>query len=151
MLCQCWLYFFHWINIDKMSNILVLYQCQFKTCCYNVTLTSYQWLYQHWTLNILLRCCKSTHTRRGQVCDALGSLRTKSHLDVGPMGSHWVYYKGESGGFPEVQAVVNLVSPSCPWFILALKVLQLCTNHLVLVLCRPVWVNEACQFFLVPS
>jgi hypothetical protein len=33
--------FFHWTNIDKMSNILVLYQCHFKTC-YNVTLTSYQ-------------------------------------------------------------------------------------------------------------
>jgi len=61
--------FFHWTNIDKMSNILVLYQCHFKTRCYNVTLTSYQWLYQHWKLNILLRCCKSTHTKRGQVCD----------------------------------------------------------------------------------
>jgi hypothetical protein len=24
-------------------------------------------------------------------------------------------------------------------------------NHLVLVLCRLVWVNEVCQFFLVPS
>jgi hypothetical protein len=54
-----------------MSNILVLYQCHFKTCCYNVTLTSYQWLYQHWTLNILLRCCKSIHTKRGQVCDMI--------------------------------------------------------------------------------
>jgi hypothetical protein len=54
-----------------MLNVLVLYQCHFKTCCYNVTLTSYQWLYQHWTLNILLRCCKSTHTKRGQVCDEL--------------------------------------------------------------------------------
>jgi hypothetical protein len=71
MLCQCWSCFFHWTNIDKMSNILVLYQCHFNTCCYNVTLTSYQWLYQHWTLNILLRCCKSTHTRRGQVCDVM--------------------------------------------------------------------------------
>jgi hypothetical protein len=69
MLCQCWSYFFHWFNIDKMSNVLVLYQCHFKTCCYNVTLTSYQWLYQHWMLNILLRCYKSTHTKRGQVCD----------------------------------------------------------------------------------
>jgi hypothetical protein len=55
-----------------MSNILVLYQCHFKTCCYNVTLTSYQWLYQHWTLNILLRCCKSTRTKKGQVCDVVG-------------------------------------------------------------------------------
>jgi len=52
-----------------MLNVLVLYQCHFRTCCYNVPLTSYQWLYQHWTLNILLRCCKSTHTKRGQVCD----------------------------------------------------------------------------------
>jgi hypothetical protein len=67
-LCQCWSYSFHWFNIDKVSNILVLYQCHFRTC-YNVTLTSYQWLYQHWTLNILLRCCKNIHTKRGQVCD----------------------------------------------------------------------------------
>jgi len=53
-----------------MSNVLILYQCHFKTCCYNVTLTSYRWLYQHWTLNVLLRCCKSTHIKKGQVCDA---------------------------------------------------------------------------------
>jgi hypothetical protein len=31
-----------------------------------------------------------------------GSLETKSHLDVGPMGSHKVYYKGEGGGFPQI-------------------------------------------------
>jgi hypothetical protein len=77
MLCQCWSYFFHWFNIEKMSNILILYQCHFKTCCYNVTLTSYEWLYQHWTLNILLRCCKSTHTKRGQVCDGNSLLKFK--------------------------------------------------------------------------
>jgi hypothetical protein len=29
-----------------------------------------------------------------------GSPGTKNHLDVGPMGSHRVYYKGEGGGFP---------------------------------------------------
>jgi hypothetical protein len=28
---------------------------------------------------------------------------------------------------------------------------QLCTNHFVLVLCRSVWIIEACHFFLVPS
>jgi hypothetical protein len=39
----------------------------------------------------------------------------------------------------------------CSWFVLAPKVLQLCINHLVLVLCRSVWVIEACQFFLIPS
>ncbi len=64
----------------------------------------------------------------------LGSLGTKSHLNVAPVERHIVYYKGESGGFPQVWAVVSLVSPNCPWLVLAPKVLQLCTNHLVLVL-----------------
>jgi hypothetical protein len=62
-----------------------------------------------------------------------------------------VYYKGEGGGFPQVWAVVSLVCPGCPWLVLTPKVLRLCTNHLVLVLCRSVWVNKACHFFLVPS
>jgi hypothetical protein len=31
-------------------------------------------------------------------------------LGVGPMAKHKVYYKGEGGGFPQVRAVVNLVS-----------------------------------------
>jgi len=68
----------------------------------------------------------------------LGSPRTKSHLDVGLVERHKIYYKGEGGGFPQVQAVMSLVSPNCPWLILTPKVLQLCTNHLVLVLCRSV-------------
>ncbi len=42
----------------------------------------------------------------------------KSHLDVGPVESHRVYYKGEGGGFPQVWAVVSLVCPCCPWLIL---------------------------------
>jgi hypothetical protein len=75
----------------------------------------------------------------------------KSRLDVGPMERCRVYYKGEGGGFPQVQAAVSLVCPCCPWLVLAPKVLQLCTNHLVWVVCRPVWVSEACQLFLVPS
>jgi hypothetical protein len=73
-----------------------------------------------------------------------GVLREKSHLDVGFMASHIVYYKGEGGGFPQVWAVVSLVCSSCPWLILAPKVFQLCTNHFVWVVYRPVWVNEAC-------
>jgi hypothetical protein len=44
----------------------------------------------------------------------VGSLGTKCHLDDGPVANHRVYYKGEGGGFPQVQAVVNLVSPSLP-------------------------------------
>jgi len=75
----------------------------------------------------------------------------KSHLDVGSVASHIVYYKGEGDGFPQIRAVVTLVCPCCPWFVLAPKVLQLCTNHFVWVVCKLVWVNEACQLFLVPS
>jgi len=44
----------------------------------------------------------------------LGSLGTKGHLGVGPMAKHRVYYKGEGGGFPQVQAVVSLVNPCLP-------------------------------------
>jgi hypothetical protein len=80
-----------------------------------------------------------------------GSPRTKSHLDVVPVESYKVYYKGEGGGFPQVQAMVCFVSPNCPCFVLPPKMLQLCINHFVLVLCKSVWVIEACHFFLVPS
>jgi hypothetical protein len=79
-----------------------------------------------------------------------GSPGTKSHLDVAPVERHKVYYKGEGGGFPQLWDVVSFVSLSCSWLILAPKVFQLCTNHFMLVLCRFVWVVEACQFFLVP-
>ncbi len=80
-----------------------------------------------------------------------GILGEKSHLDVGSMASHRVYYKGEGGGFPQLRAVVSLVCPCCPWFVLAPRVLQLCTNHFVWVVCRPVSMSEVCQLFLVPS
>ncbi len=40
----------------------------------------------------------------------LGSPGTKSHLNVGLMERHIVYYKGEGGGFPQVRAMVNFVS-----------------------------------------
>jgi hypothetical protein len=41
-----------------------------------------------------------------------GSPETKSHLDVGLMEKHIIYYKGEGGGFLQVRAVVSFVSPS---------------------------------------
>jgi hypothetical protein len=75
----------------------------------------------------------------------LGSLETKNHLDVSYVERHKVYHKGEGAGFPQVRAVVNLMSPSCPWFVLAPKMFQLCINHLVLVLCRSVWVVDVCH------
>ncbi len=75
----------------------------------------------------------------------LGSPGTKSHLDVGLVERHRVCYKGEGGGFLQVWAVVSLVSSSCMWLVLTLKVFQLCTNHLVLVSCRFVWVVDGCH------
>jgi len=44
----------------------------------------------------------------------LGSPGTKCHLDVDLVGNHRVYYKGEGGGFPQVQVVVSLVNLSLP-------------------------------------
>jgi hypothetical protein len=48
----------------------------------------------------------------------LGSPGTKNHLDVGLVERHKVYYKGEGGGFPQVWAVMSLMSSSllvtCP-------------------------------------
>jgi hypothetical protein len=43
---------------------------------------------------------------------SFGSFEMKCHLDVGLVEKHIVYYKGEGGGFPQVQAVVSLISPS---------------------------------------
>jgi hypothetical protein len=40
----------------------------------------------------------------------LGSPKTKWHLSDGLVARHRVYYKGEGGGFPQVQARVSLVS-----------------------------------------
>jgi len=81
----------------------------------------------------------------------VGSPGKNSHLDVASVESCRVYYKGEGGGFPQVRAAVSLVCPCCPWLVLALRVLQLCTNHFVWVVCRPVWVIKTCQLFLVRS
>jgi hypothetical protein len=50
-----------------------------------------------------------------------GSPGTKWHLGVGPVAKHREYYKGEGGCFPQVWAMVNLVSPWLP-------VVYLCTK-----------------------
>jgi hypothetical protein len=100
----------------------------------------------HWRSARQIMCFQSCRS-----LENFGSPGTKSHLDVTPVESYRVYYKGEGDGFPQVWAVVSLVSSSCMWLVLAPKMFQLCTNHLVLVLCRFMWVVEACQFFLVPS
>jgi hypothetical protein len=52
-------------------------------------------------------------------------------LGAGPVAMHIVYYKGEGGGFPQVQAVVNFVNPCLPMARSCTKVFQLRTNQLV--------------------
>jgi hypothetical protein len=41
----------------------------------------------------------------------LGNPEIKWHLAVSPMARHIEYYKGEGGGFPQVQAVMNFMGP----------------------------------------
>ncbi len=79
----------------------------------------------------------------------LGSPGTKRPFGCGLVKRSIVYYKGEGGGFPQIGAVMSLVCPSCSWLVLAPKMLKLCTNHPVLVLCWSMWVSEFCHFFLV--
>jgi hypothetical protein len=46
-------------------------------------------------------------------------------------GQHKVFYKGEGGGFPQVQAMLSLMSPCLLVVSLCTKVLQLHGNQLV--------------------
>jgi hypothetical protein len=43
-----------------------------------------------------------------------GSPETKCHLDVGLVERHTVYYTGKSGGFPQIWAMVRLMSSNLP-------------------------------------
>ncbi len=49
-----------------------------------------------------------------------------------PVANHREYYKGEGGGFPKSRSWWVLWVCVCPWFIHALKVLQVCTNQLLI-------------------
>jgi hypothetical protein len=53
-----------------------------------------------------------------------GNLGNKSHLDAGAAEQRREYCMGEGGGFPQVQAVVNPVSQSCPWLVPTPKVFR---------------------------
>jgi hypothetical protein len=81
-----------------------------------------------------------------------GSPKTKWHLGVGLVVRHRIYYKREDGGFPQVWAVVSLMSPNLPMIRLSTKnVLVMYSSTCYLVLCRYVWVIDCFSFFLVPS
>jgi hypothetical protein len=70
-----------------------------------------------------------------------GNPGTKWHLGAGPMAKHREYYKGEGGGFLQVQVMVSLVSPC---FAHGESMHQKCSNYtltnLLFGLCRSMWV-----------
>jgi hypothetical protein len=45
----------------------------------------------------------------------------KMPFGCGPHGKHIVYYKGEGSGFPQIQAVVSLMSLNMPMTHLSIK------------------------------
>jgi hypothetical protein len=138
---------------EKVENRLDLLDCRgHATYCWKTFNKSYNFASNHILIRGFLAKLWSSKVTRVPTGAISGlSLGEKSHLDVGSVASHKVYYKGEGGGFPQVRAVVSQMCQCCLWFVLAPKVLQLCTNHLVWVVCRPVWVSKAYQLFLVPS
>jgi len=77
---------------------------------------------------------------RSEVCSqSYGAPKSQeSHLARFRVGIIEYTIRGKVMASPQVRAVVSLVCPCCPWFVLAPKVLQLCTNHFVWVVCRPV-------------
>jgi len=80
----------------------------------------------------------------------LESPRTKWHLGAGLVARHKVYYKGEGGGFPQVRALMNLVSPTLHVVHPCNKVLQLRTNQLVVWFVQVRVSNWCLSLFLVP-
>jgi hypothetical protein len=107
-----------WLQTTK-SRELPQFPCVQMAC--DIPLEISQWRIQRCFKPHLNR--RSTHKVMGpQSCrnPHCGSPRTKWHLDAGPVAKHIIYYKGEGGGFPRVQAVVSLVNPCLPMTNIAL-------------------------------
>jgi hypothetical protein len=125
-----------WLPTIKSWNHLDFVACRWRA--------TYRWkaLDKGYNLALNLTSIKGLHTKlwAPKVADILtlgiprlplGSPKTKWHLGVNPMARQRVYYKGEGVGFPQVRAVVSLVSPCLPVARPCTKMLQLCTNQLV--------------------
>jgi hypothetical protein len=66
-------------------------------------------------LNKKLWLCKMLRVQTGTISGLLlGSPGIKRHSNVGATERRRKYYMGKGGGFPQVQAVVSLVSPELP-------------------------------------
>ncbi len=69
----------------------------------------------------------------------LESHRTKCQLGASPVARHKVYYKGEGGGFPQVWAMVSLVTPCLLVARPCTKMFQLHIKQLV------IWFVQMCE------
>jgi hypothetical protein len=132
------------LKVGNQPDSLACRQC--ATYCWKALDEGYNFAWDRITIGGLHKKLCALKVA-GVLIDAISGLplrspRTKSHLDVAPVERHIIYYNGEGGGFPQVRAVVNLMCPCYPWLVLAPKVFQLCTNHFVWVVCRPVWVSK---------
>jgi hypothetical protein len=74
-----------------------------------------------------------------QSCESPG---TKWHLGVGPVAKYIVYYKGEGGGFPQVQVVVSFVSPCLPALFMHQRWSNYALTNLLFGLYKFVWVID---------
>jgi hypothetical protein len=151
-----------WLPTTKSQEstpfLCVQMACDISMTC-DILLESSQWgLQLHFRLHLNQRSARKVMAPQSRKSFNLGNFgtptwesRDKKSFGCGPVERCRLYYKREGGGFPQVQAVVSLMCPCYPWFILAPKVLQLCTNHLALILCRSMWVDKAFHLFLVAS
>ncbi len=98
-----------------------------------------------------LQLCFRPHFNRNSTHKAMGPQSCGSsnfgNLDVGLVERHIIYYKGKVVAFSKFELWWVLWTRISPWFVLAPKVLQLCTNQLVIWFCvGPYeWVS-ACQY-----
>jgi hypothetical protein len=78
------------------------------------------------------------------------TLKTKCHLDVGFMERHVV--RGKMVASTKSRPWWILWIRSCPWFVLASKMLKLCAlTNLLFGLYRSMWVIKHLSFFVIPS
>jgi len=121
-----------------------------KTTCH-ISLESSQWELQlcfrpHFNMRSVRKVIGLQSRRSAHWCNFETPTRESWERKAIWMSAPWrgpeYTIRGEGGGFPQVRAVVSLVCLCCPWLVLAPKVFQLCTNHFVWVVCRPVWVNK---------
>jgi len=80
----------------------------------------------------------------------LVSLKTKWHLDAGPVARHIEYYKGEGGGFPQVWAMVSLMSPFGHGSFMHQKCFNYALTNLLFGLCMFVWIIDLLISLLSP-